>query len=312
MAKWKNRLLLAKIEDTYGVEPTFAGADALLVSEVDIQPLEVELLDRELVRGSFGNTEKVINGAMSMVKFSVELAGSGTAGTAPGWGSAMRACAFSETIVSETSVTYAPISTAFESVAFQFFSGTGATATEHVILGAQGTWSLEGSAGQIPKLNFEFTGIYKAAAAGTPPTGTFLNQAAPAAFNAANTTPVSVHGYAACLESISLDLANNVVFRRLAGCTENVQITDRAPSGQVVIESPTLASKDYFAVVNSQTLGAFSLQHGQTAGNIATLSMPYCNLGSPAYTDSEGITMLTLPFMPNISAGNDEISIALT
>ena len=42
------------------------------------------------------------------VTFEVEMAGSGTAGTAPAFGPLLKACGNSETIVTDTSVTYAP------------------------------------------------------------------------------------------------------------------------------------------------------------------------------------------------------------
>ena len=57
MAKWRNRLLLIEMESSYGVDPVATGADALTVSELDVSPLELELLDRELITGSLGNTQ---------------------------------------------------------------------------------------------------------------------------------------------------------------------------------------------------------------------------------------------------------------
>ena len=313
MAKWRNRLLLGEIEGTYGTAPAMDGADALLVSEIEVTPLEVDLQDRELITGVYGNTEKVVGARMSMVKFAVEYAGSGTAGTAPKWGPYLRACGFAETIVPTTSVTYLPISDAFESVAIRFFSGVGATATEHVARGARGTATFEFSAGEIPKIEFEFTALYTAAAAGTPPTATFSDQAKPLAFNSRNTTNVSVHGFATELEEFSLELENEVVFRQLAGGSERVEITDRKPSGEIKIPAPLIGSKDFFAAVDAQTLGAMSFVHGATAGNIITLSMPAINFENAEYSESDGETMLDLPFSPNpTGAGNNEISIALT
>jgi hypothetical protein len=309
MAKWRNRLLLAVIEATYGTIPTIAGTDAILISEIDVTPLEVDLKDRELITGVYGNTEKVISGRMAKASFAVELAGSGTAGTVPKWDPLMRACGFDETVAAATSVTYLPVSTAQESVCLRFF----ADGTQHTLQGARGTWALEMAAGEIPKLRFEFTALYTAATAVSNPAATFTNQAKPVAVNSDNTTAVSVHGFAACLESLSLDLANDVVFRQLAGCTQNVQITDRKPSGEFTVEAPALGSKDYFAGLSAQTLAAISLQHGQTAGNICTLSLPSCNLGSISYADSNGVLMISGAFMPNpTGAGNNEISLVLT
>jgi len=309
MALSRKRLLLAKIESTYGTDPTPAGTDAVLVSNLAIQPLQLELKDRELILAALGNTEKVVGQRLVSVSFDVEIAGSGAAGTAPKWSALIQACGFSETIVASTSVTYAPVSTGFKGVTLYHF----ADGVRHKVTGCRGTWSMSLETGEIPKISFEFTGLYNAPTDETQPALTYSNQADPLVVNSANTTPLKVHGYAACLESFSLSLANETPFRQLAGCTQQVMITDRKPEGEVTIEAPTIAAKNFFTAASGQTLDEFSWTHGTTAGNIVTFSAATCNLGSPEYEDSDGIIMLKLPFMPiPTSAGNDEFTIALT
>ena len=309
MALTRKRLLLAKIEGTYGTDPTPVGTDAVLVSNLSIQPLQLELKDRELILGYLGNTEKVVGQRLVGLSFDVEIAGSGTAGTAPKWSALMQACGFNETIVGGASVTYAPVSTGFKGVTLYYF----ADGVRHKVTGCRGTWSMSLEAGEIPKISFEFTGLFNAPTDETQPTLTYSNQADPIVVNSANTTPIEVHGYAACLESFSLSLANETPFRQLAGCTQQVMITDRKPEGEVTIEAPTIAGKNFFTAASGQTLDEFSWTHGTTAGNIVTFTAPTCNLGSPEYEDSDGIIMLKLPFMPTpTSAGNDEFTLALT
>ena len=309
MALTKKRLLLAKIEATYGTDPTPAATDAVLVSSLEVQPLQLELIDRELILGYLGNTEMVVGQRLVSVSFDVEIAGSGTAGTAPKWSALIQACGFSETIVATTSVTYAPISSAFKGVTLYFF----ADGVRHKVTGCRGTWSMALETAEIPKISFEFTGIFNAPTDETQPSPTFSNQADPVVVNSANTATLQVHGYAACLSAFSLDLANETPFRQLAGCTQQIMITDRKPEGGVTIEAPTIAAKNYFSAASSQTLGQFSWTHGTTAGNICTFTAPTCNLGAPEYEDSDGIIMLKLPFMPvPTGAGNDEFTLALT
>jgi hypothetical protein len=309
MALTRKRLLLAKIESTYGTDPTPAATDAVLVSALEVQPLQLELKDRELILGYLGNTEMVVGQRLVSVSFDVEIAGSGTAGTAPKWSALMQACGFSETIVSITSVTYAPISSAFKGVTLYFF----ADGVRHKVTGCRGTWSMSMETGEIPKISFSFTGIFNAPTDETQPSPTFSNQADPVVVNSANTATLEVHGYAACMSAFSLDLANETPFRQLAGCTQQIMITDRKPEGEVTIEAPTIAAKNYFSAASTQTSGQFSWVHGTTAGNIVTFTAPTCNLGSPEYEDSDGIIMLKLPFMPQpTAAGNDEFTLALT
>jgi hypothetical protein len=307
------RLLFAAAESTYGTAPTFAGTDALLVSNLEVSPLEVELLDRELVRGYFGNSEKVVGQRLGTVSFDVEIAGSGTAGTAPRWGRCLRACGFGETIVATTSVTYTPASANIIGLSLDF----NADGNRHLFTGSRGPATFNLAVGEIPKISFEFTGIYNTAAKGTPLTPSFANQATPVAVNSQNTTGVTSFGFSGCMESFSLELNNETPFRQLAGCTQRVPIVQRAPSGELVIEAPLIGSgageKDFFALVSAQTLGAIGWQHGQTAGNIVTFNASTCNLGSPSLPDSDGVQMLGLPFMPvPSSAGNDEFSLVLT
>jgi hypothetical protein len=309
MALTRKRLLLAKIESTYGTDSTPAATDAILVSALEVQPLQLELKDRELILGYLGNTEMVVGQRLVSVSFDVEIAGSGTAGTAPKWSALMQACGFSETIVASTSVTYAPISSAFKGVTLYFF----ADGVRHKVTGCRGTWSMALETGEIPKISFSFTGIFNAPTDETQPSPTFSNQADPVVVNSANTATLQVHGYAACLSAFSLDLANETPFRQLAGCTQQVMITDRKPEGEVTIEAPTIAQKNYFNAASTQTAGQFSWVHGTTAGNIITFTAPTCTLGSPEYEDSDGVIMLKLPFMPQpTAAGNDEFTLALT
>ena len=309
MALTRKRLLLAEIESTYGTDPTPQGTDAVLVSNLSIQPLQLELKDRELILGYLGNTEKVVGQRLVGISFDVEIAGSGTAGTAPKWSALMQACGFAEAIVASTSVTYSPVSSAFKGVTLYYF----ADGVRHKVTGCRGTWSMSLESGEIPKISFEFTGLYNAPTDETQPAPTYSNQADPVVVNSANTTPLQVHGYAACLQAFSLSLANETPFRQLAGCTQQIMITDRKPEGEVTIEAPTIAQKNFFTEASTQAAGQFSWTHGTTAGNIVTFTAPTCNLGSPEYEDSDGIIMLKLPFMPMpTSAGNDEFTIALT
>ena len=309
MALTRNRLLLASTEGTYGTAATIAGTDALLVSNLEVSPLQVELLDRELVQPYLGNSEKVVSQRLVQVYFEVELAGSGAAGTAPRWGRILRACGFAEAIVATTSVTYTPVSTGFSSVTLDFNND----GTRHLVTGARGTATINLNTGEIPKIAFEMMGIYNAPTATARPTPTFANQANPVVVNAANTTGVSVFSFNACLESFSLALNNETPFRQLAGCTQQVMITQRAPSGELSVEAPELGTKNFFTDVSGQALGAVNWQHGQTAGNIVSFAAPNCNLDSPSYADSDGIQMLSLPFMPVPTGnGNNEFTLTLT
>ena len=77
--------------------------------------------------------------------FSVELAGSGTAGTAPRYGNVTKACGFSETVASNTSVTYEPISASFSSVTIHYNTD----GVRHIVNGCRGSFTINASVGEI-------------------------------------------------------------------------------------------------------------------------------------------------------------------
>ena len=84
---YRNMALLAKLEVSYGTDPVpTGGANAILTKGLTIQPYNGARVSRDLDRSTFGAQSEINTGAFVTVSFGVELAGSGTAGTAPAWG----------------------------------------------------------------------------------------------------------------------------------------------------------------------------------------------------------------------------------
>jgi hypothetical protein len=104
-----------------------------------------------------------------------------------------------------------------------------------------------------------------------------------------------------------------VIYRELVGGTKGVEVVDRAPSGECVIEAVSIATKDFFTAATGSSTGNLTFQHGSSAGNIATFTAAQIDLGGPAYSDQDGIQMLTLPYIATpTSAGNNDFSLAFT
>ena len=306
----RKRLLLAKTEATYGTDPVPTGAaNAILVRNLDITPLQSDIVQRELIRPYLGNYEQLLAQTRVQVTFEVELAGSGAAGTAPAYGVVLKACGLSETISAGVSATYAPVSATFSSVTLYFFQD----GIRHNVTGARGSFTLNASVGAIPTIAFEMTGIYNAPTDTALAAPTYANQASPLIFKNGNTTSFTAFGYAAALQSIDLNMSNEIIYRELVGGTKEVLITDRKPSGTLQVEAVSLATKDYFTTSTGSTLGSITFQHGTTAGNRATLTMAQSDLADASYTDMDGITMLNLPYVATpTAAGNDELSLVFT
>ncbi len=306
----RKRLILLETESTYGTDPTPDGADAILVRDLSITPLQSDVVSRDLVRPYLGASEQLLANTRVECTFSVELAGSGTAGTAPRYGKALLACGMSETIVATTSVTYAPVSASFGSCTI-YYNIDGVL---HKVTGARGTFTLNMAVGEIPSIDFTFTGVYNTPTDTAAPAVTYANQATPVIAKQGNTTDFQLLSYSGCLQSVSFDIGNTLVYRDLINCTKQVLLTDRAVTGNVVIEAPTIAQKNYFtSALSDGTLGNLLFQHGQTAGNIFDFASTRVDIGDPSYSDQDGIHMLNIPFtcVPS-TAGNDEFNFVYT
>ena len=306
---YRKKLLLAKTETTYGVDSSPTGAaNAILTKDLQITPIEADMLDRNLDRAALGNDLSFHNGVHVTCQFSVELAGSGTAGTAPSWACLLKACGFGETITAATDVKYAPVSSSFESVTL-YYNIDGQL---HKITGAMGTVSFSITPTELPTMAFSFTGLYNAptsAAFPTADTSTFIQ---PLPVNDTNTTALSLGGINLISDSFSLDIANDVQYRNVIGA-EKVLIVNRAPAGSVTFEAPDLTTKNWFTTALAHQTSAFNLVHGVTAGNIISFTAPAVQLTEPKYSEGQGIGNIdaNLKFIPT-SAGNDEILITLT
>ena len=309
MALTRKRLIQVKKESTYGTDSTPTGTDALLVRNLEITPIEADVVSRDLIRPYFGNSPQLLANTRVSITFQVELAGSGTAGTAPRYGAVLQACGLSETIVAATSVTYAPVSSSLSSATI-YFNNDG---IRHILTGCRGTFVLNAEVGAIPTLDFTMIGVYNAPTDTALPSVTYSAQASPLIFKQGNTSSFQFFSYAGCLQSVSLDIANETVYRELVGCTKEILITDRAPSGTVMIEAPALATKDYFNIAQTETTGNLTFLHGTTAGNRVTLTAGQCDITNPTYGDQDGVQMLNIPYVAvPTTAGNDELSLAFT
>nr|BAR36151.1 unnamed protein product [uncultured Mediterranean phage uvMED] len=204
-------------------------------------------------------------------------------------------------------VGYLPRSTGFESTTI-YFNNSGVL---HKATGCRGSVSMSLEVGSIPVFNFSMTGIYNAPTDTALPSTTYSNQTTPVLFKAGNTVAASFLDYdTAAISSISMDMANEIVYRELVGADKSVLLTNRTPSGTAVLEAPTMAQKDFFTIANADTTGKICFQHGTTAGNIVSVLAPVCDIGNPTYSDDQGIQMLNLPFVPTPSAtGNDEVKL---
>ena len=300
----RNAVLLFKLQPVEKVDAAPTGVlNAVMAMNISAQPVSAEFAKRNNIKPYFGNMGSVLIAVHSEISFDIELAGSGTAGTAPAFGALLRACAFAETITVGESVVYTPI-TASQEFATLYYNLDGVL---FKMTDAKGSVSLEVKAKGIPVLKFKFTGLYSTPADAQLPVGVdYAGFKDPVAVNAANTPVAKLHGVSGKVESISIDMANTLVYRNVIG-GESVKITDRQPTGSYAMELESVATKDWYTTIVNGVLGPLSVVHGKVPGNIVEIAAPKVQLLDPSFSESDGLAVISpkLDIQPNI--GNDEV-----
>tara|TARA_R100000773_G_scaffold11403_1_gene10546 strand:+ start:247 stop:1194 length:948 start_codon:yes stop_codon:yes gene_type:complete len=310
----RKRVILIEAEASYGSDPTIVSADAVLVRDLNITPQSSDIVSREVVRPFLGAFEQLQANTNVEVSFSVEFAGSGTEGTPPRYADAIKACGFAEAITDSDSsggndtVTYTPVSTAFPSITIHYNTD----GVRHIVTGCRGSFVINGSVGEIPTIDFTFTGIYNAPTDTAIPTVSYGDQATPLIFKAGNTSGFQLLSHSGVLSTISLDIGNELIYRELVGGTKETLLVNRNISGSVQVEATALSTKDYFAAALGNTSGNLVFTHGTAAGNKVQISSSKADIGDVAYSDMDGIQMLDIPYTLVPTTENDELSIIYT
>jgi hypothetical protein len=375
--KFRKKVLLFGVESAYGVDPTLSeSVDAVLASNVTIQPLVADMITRGNIRPTLGGETQLHIGKRVTLDFMIELAGSGTAGLEPAYDAILRACAWVGTrhalitdhtaaAGDDSSITLAVGESGdddyYNGMLIKIISGTGsgqerqitdytgssrvalasfspavddsshytiydyltyslisddeesATAyfwqdgVKQVIVGIRGSLRWMCDPKGIPHIQFTGTGIYAGPTAEANPTPVTSSYVTPVEVSNANST-FSLHSYAAPMLALTVDQANAAAYINIVGGA-GVEISDRTPGGQVTIREPATGDKDYFAAIDTETLGDFEFVHGTTIGNICTLAGETVQLLNPTRGNDSGFATLqmNLSFIPS-SAGDDELT----
>jgi len=69
MALTRKRLIQVKKEATYGTDSTPAGTDALLVRNLEITPIEADVVSRDLIRNYLGASPQLLANTRVSITF---------------------------------------------------------------------------------------------------------------------------------------------------------------------------------------------------------------------------------------------------
>lgn len=307
---WRRKVLLAKLETTYGTDAGPVGTDAILATEVRMSPMQGQDLDREIDTPHGGPTGTIPVDLHHTISFKVEMAGSGTAGTEPRWGRLLRACGCAETVTGGASVVYNRINDNFESVTLHLNIG----GTLYAMVGARGTAAFDVSASGIPYIEFEFTALYVAPADVAIPVPDFSGIPDPLAASDANTPVFTIDGTSLVMRSFKLSLANRIEAQFLIG-EEEIVLDGHENSVEARVRAVPLAEFNPFEAAGTQAKLAIEIEHGRTAGSIVNIAAPRAQMQRPeGLEDGQGRKEwpLRLQPLPSTPSAADQWTMTLT
>ena len=310
----KNSVVTAKAQTAAGTDAGPTGAaNAVLIKNVSITPLDAQNISRDVIRGSFGGSEQLVGPASVKLSYGVELAGSGTAGTAPAWGVLLQGCAAGEGLLATPArVEYSPVSTNLKALS-QYYYDDGVL---HKLLDCMGNCTLSAKVGEIPTLNFEWIGVNGGIATGNPSGTSFTAWKKPVPMTKANVIDITLGatynagvltgGTTYPSTGLELNFGNAVNFDALLGA-ETVDITDRDSAGSTELQLDAAQEVALMANVVGNVSTSLAFTIGTAAGNKIIVFAPNVQMVSPSKVDRNGKRLIgfDLRFVPT-AAGNDE------
>jgi len=309
----KNTIVTAKVQTTPGLDAAPTGAaNAVLMSEGSITPLDAQSIDRSLIRGYFGGSEQLVGPASVKLTYAVELAGSGTAGTAPAWGQLLQGCAVAEGLLTTPArVEYMPASTGLKMLT-QYYYDDGAL---HKLLDSMGNCTLSAKVGERPMLRFEWVGLDGGIAVAPNATGVFTPWKKPVAMTKANVIDITLGGtYAAGALSggtlynstgLELNFGNVVNFSAMLS-TETVDISDRQSTATIELELTAVQEVALMAAVKANETQSLGFTIGTATGNKVLIFAPAVQLTNPRKSELNGKRLIGFDLRLVPVNGNDE------
>lgn len=290
--------ILAKLEATNGTYESLAATDG------DFNAYNAQFTptldgdDRER-QGGFGHLKRATGPRSGRLTFDVDLTGSGTSGSVPEWASTLLyGCGMT---ASGGSFTFGS-PTAEQTLSLGFYHEGRA----HYIIGAQGTFTINKTAGRRGLVNFEFLGKLKDTADVALPTPTYPTTLPPRWVNGA-----TAFGTTLRCATARIAANNELVLREDPNDDtgyRSTAIVSRRPTIVLDPESLLAATEDWLAQYQTGDTGAVSLVSGSSAGNIVTVSSAAAQIINIQQAERNRILVDEIEFL---STG-DDLTIALT
>jgi hypothetical protein len=310
-----NRVIGAALEATPGTFNSAGIAFDFRARDISYSE-EIEEYVRKYAHGDHGYDESVPGRQGGTISFSVDLAGSGTAGTAPVWGKLIRAAGYVEAIDPGVSVSYttsraADCSTLSLEIR-DLFCGTpgkqlttrfaGAVAKSKVVLD---------NVGAPLRLELEFTGKLVSVTDENPIFPTITEATIPPAVLNATAT---LDGVAQALDKVEVDGGEDVQRRTSpAEATGWIHafIAKRELKGTIDPELTLVATDDVIGKWKGGSTGPLEVSAGAVAGNVIKLSAPKAQIVNAPTGERNGAVTRDIELRFLRDAGNDDFAITI-
>lgn len=285
--------LLFGLETVEGTDPGLVAGDAIKTTGLTVTLYAGNKISLDYDNSGFAASSQINVNPYTQLQFGVMLASSGAAGTAPAWGPVLQCCGFDETINAGVSAAYSGLSASIPSGTGYFLRPEEAGVNDQVYEtnGVRGDASITLTAGQFPMVNFQnMMGSYNTPVEATLVTPDFTGWLDPLPLTVDNTPTITVGGYSACLQSLTHNCNNDVVYENIPGCT-GCRIRDANWGGTLTVKAPTITDKDFFTYLESHsgvTTFAVQIVHGTTSGAIIQLDYTAMQLFDMQEVDVNG------------------------
>ena len=324
MARYaRNSVVLLKKETTAGTDAAPTGsADAVLVSNLSVNPLNAQNVSRDLIRNYFGGSEQLVGSAYKTIGFDVEFQNGGTAGAAAAWDGALQCCGFAagSPLTTPSRVEHNIAAPGAQASATIYYYDDGAL---HKLLYAKGTVKLDLSIGNRPVFSFSFIGLDGGLTASANPSTTLTGYKTPLVVTDPNTGALTLGctystgalsgGTEYVSAGLTLDLGNAANFIDLLGTAsqpgQTVEITQRETTGKLTLDLTAANEATFMGNVKANTLQSIGLVHGVTTGLKMMIFMPAVQLINPTLEENNGRRLIGYDFRALPVAGNDEFKL---
>lgn len=299
-------VLLAKIETTYGTDPTPAAADdSILAFNFDFEPAGSRR-NRQAILPWFGEKPGVNEGEALKLKFSCELKGGGD-GVEPRIGRLLEACNMTQS--GGYVYTVNSLSSTAKSLTFYYY----VDGVLHKVHGARGTFKMSLKSKEIAMVDFEFTGLYSAdhdsAASVVTPVFQGID---PLIVKGIGFTHNSVSTYV--VDGVEIDLGNEMVMRKSANDSTGISehyIKNRIVKGSY--EPEMLTTRPHLTLWENSTAADISFTLNGGTGNTVAIALNDCVVDIPTYGERDGALTQKIGFQAHPStSGNDELIITFS